>query len=626
MTQSILSEQENMVDSVELTEDIVELLDSWGWKQGFTHDIVSFAKLAIQCRSKKIGEILAVLKLAESDWIENRLKDKPQQVLTLDWLGLGSSIIKDNMNKILAIQFGVAYYENIFLGNVNHLVAENEEIRQHCSKYSSILIDINQAQPILVFSSLDQLQSYTQRSREDRSLDPILKALGTIEIVGALGSKQQIISTLSASVSENDRQQGMVTWSLAHAKTDAQKYVGYVLDSAIDLRANDISMYVDLMSKKGKIFFRKNTELMPCPVLNDIKLEVYQEMVRFLLKLARANPSGSRLAKPAGGQFPYKNNTNEFFIRNSFIPMDSIGNEEELISVDLRLLPRSIRNINLEDLGVHPIVIKSVKDAINLKKGLILVAGPTGSGKSTTNGGILGMHYMMYGNKYKRMELSNPIERVLPGVIPINLTDQMKSSGPNGFKSVFEEVLRHDPDVIFIGETRDTQTAEICTWSAITGHLTLSTIHADSAVLACRAIWNKVGEEWQFDVVEALTLIIGQRLVKRVCPHCNEGVRPLTVEEIEYFKYYTNINDISVEQPEETIIAHKAGCDFCSEGYIDVIPINDVLIVSRKVKEALLSGKNIDSALLRDYQPLSFFDSALYLMKQGKVDVNELYN
>lgn len=610
-------------DSVELTEDIIELLNSWGWQENFSTEIVNFAKLSLHCRGKKIGEILSELKLAPSDWIEAKLKDKPSQVLILDWLGNSSNIIKDNMNKLLAVQYGVAYYEHINLGNISSLIAENDEIREYCNKFSAILLDIAQAHPILVFSSLDQLKSYSQRSREEQAKDPIIRILGLTEIVCALGVKQQIISTLSASVSENDRQQGMTVWSLAQAKTEAQKYVGYILDSAIDLRANDISMYVDLMTKKGKVYFRKNTELMPCPVLNDVKLEVYQEMVRFLLQLARANPSGSRLVKSVGGQFPYKNNSNEFFIRNSFIPMDSIGNEEELISVDLRLLPRSIKNINLLDLGVHPIVVDSVKDAINLKKGLILVAGPTGSGKSTTNGGILGLHYAMYGSKYKRMELSNPIERVLPGVIPINLTDQMKEKG---FKSVFEEVLRHDPDVIFIGETRDSQTAEICTWSAITGHLTLSTIHADSAVLACRAIWNKVGPEWQFDVIEALTLIIGQRLVKKVCPHCNEGFRPLNKAEVDYFKYFTSLNDINVEMPEQTIVAHADGCEHCSEGYIDVMPINDVLVVSRKVKEALIQGKNIDAELLADFQPLSFFESALYLMKQGKVDINELYN
>lgn len=278
---------------------------------------------------------------------------------------------------------------------------------------------------------------------------------------------------------------------------------------------------------------------------------------------------------PQDGRISIKVAGKEVDIRVSTIPT-AFGER-----VVLRLLDKQHLLLNLEELGYSEVALKTISRLIQLPHGIILVTGPTGSGKTTTLYSIL--------NKINSpginiITIEDPIEYQLKGVGQMQVNPKIDLTFANGLRSI----LRQDPDVILIGEIRDSQTAEIAIHASLTGHLVFSTLHTnDSAGAMTRLI--EMGIE-PFLVSSSLVAVIAQRLVRRLCPECRTAYTPLP-EEVERLGLKKGVS--------AGVSFYRAvGCAQCGKtGYRGRMGIYEVFLVDDEIRSLILS--KADSSVIK---------------------------
>ena len=245
-------------------------------------------------------------------------------------------------------------------------------------------------------------------------------------------------------------------------------------------------------------------------------------------------------------------------------------------SIVMRLLPKDRDEVHLENLGLEADHLKAIKDSIQESNGIILVTGPTGSGKSTTLSGALAE--ANNGNK-KIITVENPVEFVIPGVTQIQTHAEIGYT----FAKALRAILRQDPDVIMIGEIRDQETAEIAIQSALTGHLVLSTIHTNDALSVFTRLID-MGVE-PFLVAAPLKMVQAQRLVRKVCSHCAEPT-DAPDDIVSEFR--------ALNQDFEPNWLKAKGCERClNVGYRGRSGIYEVVPVSTEMRNLIVSAAPI---------------------------------
>ena len=268
----------------------------------------------------------------------------------------------------------------------------------------------------------------------------------------------------------------------------------------------------------------------------------------------------------------------------------------------LRLLDTSSGVYTLEELGMGKADIARLDSMINKPYGMILATGPTGSGKSTTLYAIL--------KRINRPDihivtLEDPVEYRLDGIRQIQLNRKAGMTFANGLRSI----LRQDPDVIMVGEIRDSETANIGVQSALTGHRVLSTVHTNDAAGAVTRLLD-MGVE-PFLVSSVLLVSIAQRLVRRICPHCREEYEPSEAA-LEFF----GLNDGHVQT-----FYRGVGCYYCLEsGYRGRSGIYEVLVVDDDVEEMIIrkaSAREITRAMSNAGKLTTLKQAAAEKIKQG---------
>lgn len=266
------------------------------------------------------------------------------------------------------------------------------------------------------------------------------------------------------------------------------------------------------------------------------------------------------------GQFTKEVDGRSIDVRVSTYPM--IWGEKAV----LRLLDRNRLLFHLEDLGMSPDGYERYNRLVHSPIGMVVCAGPTGSGKTTTLYATLTDI-----NDIERniVTLEDPVEYVFPSINQTQINEQAGIS----FADSLRGILRQDPDVILVGEIRDAETARIAVQSALTGHLVLSSIHGTDAASALHRFLD-MGVE-AFLIASSVIGIVSQRLVRRICKHCRAPYQP-SVEELALYEQYGG--------PDKAIFTHGEGCNFCSKtGYSGRMGIYEVMSVSDAVKEVLLA-------------------------------------
>ncbi len=375
------------------------------------------------------------------------------------------------------------------------------------------------------------------------------------------------------------------------------KLVNLILTDAINKGASDI--HLEPYEKTFRIRFRLDGilyEVMSPP------LTLHAAVTSRIKIMARLDIAERRM--PQDGRIKVKMRDRELDLRISTVP--TLFGEK----VVMRLLDRASLELDMSKLGFDPEALAMFEKAIVAPYGMILVTGPTGSGKTTTLYSALSRLNSIGTNI---MTAEDPIEYNLTG---INQT-QAKSDIGLTFAALLRSFLRQDPDIIMVGEIRDFETAEIAIKAALTGHLVLSTIHTNDAISTVGRLISMGAPAYL--VAASLNLLLAQRLVRRLCAECREEVS-IPVSTLE---------DIGFSPKEaKTVTCYRGkGCMACRDtGYRGRIGLYEVVLLNEQMREAILIGASVSELrmLQAKYGMKSLGESGLQKIREGVTTVEEV--
>lgn len=379
-----------------------------------------------------------------------------------------------------------------------------------------------------------------------------------------------------------------------------------VLAGGIALNASDV--HIEPLEEKAKMRVRVDG------ILHDVlllPLSNYNSILSRIKLLAGAKLNVSD--RPQDGRFTITMGEFEVEVRVSVIPA------EHGESIVMRILnPESL--IDLKELGVRKNLLKNFKEQIKKPNGMILVTGPTGSGKTTT---LYAFLRKIRSPKKKIITIEDPIEYHLDG---ISQTQAEEEKGYD-FASGLESIVRQDPDVILVGEIRSKETAKISLQASLTGHLVFSTVHTNDAAGTITRL-HSLGAEI-VNIAPALRMVIAQRLVRETCDKCMEFRKPTPKELKKLKKTLSNLPE-EVEKPEineNTEIPDAKGCKYCNNtGYRGRTAIFEAFTVDEEIEELILSKPSI-SELRKKIQEKGMItmkqDGFLKVMK-GQTTIQEV--
>lgn len=373
------------------------------------------------------------------------------------------------------------------------------------------------------------------------------------------------------------------------------KLVDSLLKNAVEQRASDI--HIEPYEKFIRVRFRVDGVLKEISTLSK---DVLSGIVTRIKILADLNIAERRV--PQDGRIVTNINNKNVDMRVSILPL--ITGEKVVI----RILDRSNYKVGRERLGMSKSDLAKLDEIISAPHGIILVTGPTGSGKSTTLYTVLSE---LNDNEKNIVTVEDPVEYSLEGINQINVNSKVGLTFASGLRSI----LRQDPDIVMIGEMRDNETAEIGIRAAITGHLVLSTLHTNDAPSSVMRLVD-MGVE-PFMVATALKGVIAQRLVRRICPNCKEAI-PADVAERRL---------LGVGENEEVVHYKGKGCASCNySGYAGRMGVYEIMNIDRDLKDLILKTSNSDEvkdlAIKKGMKTLAM--SAKELVLSGQTTIDEM--
>ncbi len=348
---------------------------------------------------------------------------------------------------------------------------------------------------------------------------------------------------------------------LSAAAQDASiiKFVNQVLTEAIELRATDV--HFEPFEDQLRVRYRVDGELQQANIPAQVRR--FQAAIVSRLKiLSHLDIAEKRL--PQDGRIKLKIAGREIDVRVSVIPM--LHGE----AVVLRILDRGDALLGTEHLGMSDRDRRAFDRILGLPHGIVLVTGPTGSGKTTTLYAALSK---INDVERKIITIEDPVEYQLRGINQIQVSTKTGLSFATGLRAI----LRHDPDVVLIGEIRDKETAEIAVQASLTGHLVFSTLHTNDAPSAATRLIDMGVEPYL--VASSLEVVVAQRLVRVVCKHCKEQMPAAEVQKLR-----DEFGDVV-----PAIMYRGRGCRQCQEtGYRGRTGIFELMVVTDEVREAIL--------------------------------------
>lgn len=365
----------------------------------------------------------------------------------------------------------------------------------------------------------------------------------------------------------------------------AKKLFKNILERAVDDKASDV--HIEPFNDYIIIRNRIDGELKE---VSRLSIEVYPALSTVIKLRAHMDITEKRL--PQDGRVDLKIKNNLIDIRVSTVP--TIYNEK----IVLRILNRNSFLKTKEELGFSTSSIEIINNIINKKSGILLVTGPTGSGKTTTVYSILNE---LKSKSKNIMTIENPVEYKMDGINQIQVNSKIGLTFDQGLRSI----LRQDPDIIMIGEIRDIETAKIAVRAAITGHLVISTMHTNDAISSIARLMDMQIPPYLINA--SLIGVISQRLVRKLCNKCSHDI-------IITDNHGNNI---------ETKVA--IGCNECSDGYVGRTAIYEILELNNDVKLSISKMKDeqdIKNTAIKNGM-ITFDDTYKRLVEEKVITIEE---
>jgi type IV pilus assembly protein PilB len=279
-------------------------------------------------------------------------------------------------------------------------------------------------------------------------------------------------------------------------------------------------------------------------------------------------------------------------------------------SVVMRVLDRSVVKLDLDNLGIRDDDLAMLKKLISVPHGIVIVTGPTGSGKTTTLYSCLNY---MNDPKWKIITTEDPVEYDIDGIIQCQVNDEIGVT----YASLLRSILRQDPDVLLVGEIRDLETAEIAVEASLTGHLVFSTLHTNDAPSAITRLVD-LGVE-PFLICATLEAIVAQRLVRRICLNCKETMNPTEEMLLEL--------NLTPEQTKGKKFCFGKGCEKCNgTGYRGRMAIYEIMLLTEKIKQLIANHASTEQIrhAAREQGMRSLRDSGLLTIFDGHSTIEEV--
>jgi type IV pilus assembly protein PilB len=434
-------------------------------------------------------------------------------------------------------------------------------------------------------NAIDQLREITELTIEPRIADEETILSYIDELYGMTISPEKVL--------EESLSQALSLDEVEEETPPLIRLVDSLIARGIKERATDVHIEVD--ESVGRVRYRIDGVLQTAFILSK---KIYRPVVSRIKIMASLDITESRI--PQDGSFSFTYNTQEIDIRVSTMPV-FYGE-----SVVMRILQKPKFLMTLEDLGYWGENHKMFMRMIQKPYGMIVITGPTGSGKSTTLYAALSTLNTLEKNL---ITLEDPVEYKLPIAKQSPIHEKAGYTFAKGLRSI----LRHDPDIILLGEMRDEETAEMAFRASMTGHLVFTTLHANSASAAVARLLDMNIEP--FVISTSLLAVIAQRLARRICSKCKESYTPSEEE----LSFYPQLKDLK----NPTFYKGK-GCERCKHtGYRGRVGIFEVLEVNEEVNELILQ-KALSSDIEKAASMKSMLDDGIEKIVKGVTTLDEI--
>lgn len=511
---------------------------------------------------RRLGEILKDANLITDKQLQTALEKQKETNERLGKLLINLGYVNESsVIKILESQLGIPYI-NLSKRPIDPEIAKiiPENMAQ---RYK--VIPVTKSPYRLTLAMVDPLNVFAiddVRITTGLEVDPVIASESDVDraISQCFGGKETLERLMSDLPDEIDMDDDMELDQLKEMLEDAPivKLVNSIISKGVLERASDI--HVEPQENELRVRHRVDGVLfdlmsppkrMQAPIISRIKI--------------MANLDIAERRVPQDGRIQMKVEGKEIDLRVSTLP--TIFGEK----VVMRILDKTRGLVKLDKLGLLADNLERFQDVIGQPHGIILVTGPTGSGKTTTLYSVLSS---LNTPEKNIITIEDPVEYTLNGVNQVQLNTRAGLNFASGLRSV----LRQDPDIIMVGEIRDAETARIAIQSAMTGHLVLSTLHTNSAASTLARLVDMDVEP--FLISSSVVGIVAQRLVRSLCPDCKVPYQPPVM-----------LHDVmGMEIPKDTVIYKAKGCPLCNgKGYRGRIALHEVLVPDARLRDFIIA-------------------------------------
>ena len=553
--------------------------------------------------------------LVEQGMLTKRTVEDVQRRLKGVAAALGQTLIseglisEDQLAHALAVQYGLPYdrltdfqVDSRYYETISIKLMQRFPFVPIAERSGALTIAVAEPQNLL---GLDELELLIGKplNRVVSSKSAILAALERSE-----GSSQALRELeeeyRSILVKEDDR--GKEIPILDHSgeeQSPAVKLLDSILLSAMQRRASDI--HIEAADRATKVKLRVDGILIPA--MEPLDMRLHAPLVSRLKVMSELDIAERRV--PQDGSFRMRRDRKTVDFRVSILP--SVFGESVVIRIlDQESIATGVSALKLERLGFNPEDLKRFRKAITRPYGMVLVTGPTGSGKTTT---LYAAISEMNTLEDKLITIEDPVEYQLSGVVQIPVNEKKGVTFARGLRSI----LRHDPDKIMVGEIRDAETAQIAIQSALTGHLLLTTVHANN-VFDVIGRFASMGID-AYNFLAALNCVLAQRLIRILCPSCRTPA--------EAQKTLIEESGLDYEQYKDTTFYEGTGCPQChGTGYRGRKSITEFLDLTDEIKEMILADRPLSEIRYRAVTDgmITLRQSALKKVLNGETTLHEI--